>query len=130
MTRLRAILIGEIILLFSWMVIEGVYTSSLIGCLVGVLTLVLFITFIPLQTKNVNHRTKTLLIIADVVAVSFFVMELSYVINQNELIARLSLPYNKLQYIGYFLLYLSIICLFFGALAFIVSGFSKRKQSN
>lgn len=128
MTLLRSIFICEIILLLSWMIIEGVYTSSLIGSLVAILALILLTIFIPLQTKSVNHRIKTLLIIADVVAISFFVMELAYVINEGESLAKLPLSYNKLKYVSYFSFYLSIICLFFGIIALLVSGLFKRKQ--
>lgn len=130
MTLLRSILIGEIILFLSWMVIEGVYTSSLIGCLVGVLVLALFIIFMPPQATAAGRRTKTLLIIADVVAISFFIMELSYAVTQDKSTAKLPLPYSKLQYVGYFLLYLSIVCLFLGAIGLLVSGLFKRKQPN
>ncbi|MBB1287140.1 hypothetical protein HRH25_22365 [Flavisolibacter sp. BT320] len=127
MKLLKTVFIAEIVLLLLWMIVEGIYTAALVWSLVGIVGLVLLTVFVPSGTDTIGRRAKTLFVIADVLAVSFFVMQISYVVYENEVKPQLPIPYNRLKYLGYFLVYLSIICLFLGLIILLISKTVRKR---
>ena len=109
MRLLRLIFLCETLLFTLWMIIEGVYSSTIIACLVAIFALILLTIFIPKQTIYDNRITRMLLVIADIMAISYFFMELSFLIDQTKEGTVLPFSYNRLTYIGYSLFYLTLL---------------------
>ena len=129
MRLLRLIFLCETLLFTLWMIIEGVYSSTIIASLVAIFALLFLTIFIPKQTIYDNRITRVLLVIADIMAISYFVMELSFLIDQTKGGTVLPFSYNRLTYIGYSLFYLTLIIAFLTVFGFLVSTIFKKKHN-
>ena len=110
--RLRLIFGIELTLLFLWMIVENIYTSDLFVCLFAIVGLIFFVISVEAQYKNINYKLKVIIVMINVLILSFYLMEIGSEVFEHDLETKLPFSYTKLQSVGYSLMYLSIVCLF------------------
>lgn len=124
---LKYIILGQVVVLSAWTVLEKAFTKATIGSLIVILVILAAQYFYPIRTKTGNRRFQTITILTSLLFLSIYILQLSSFIIDTDYAPTLNLPYRKLMYVSYAIMYLLVVCLILLAPVSIIRHFSKRK---